>query len=271
MATQWRKAAAGPPRIATERAITAIGARQLALISVTQLRQAGMADRTTRERAAAERLHRVRWGVYALHPPPYSRDQLLMAAALACGPEAMASHLSGAEQAGLLDPTPHSHQITVPSGRGRTRRGIQVHRSLIDPRDRRTFGGVPTTSPDRTLIDLAPTESEQTLEMIMVAAQSAGLLKRHRLAELVAERRGRPGIPKLERLLALEPEITRSELERLFRPLWELAGVPRPRLNHHISVPERATPLEVDLVWPDPPLRRARLAALPRRLGGGRA
>ena len=62
----------------------------------------------------------------------------------------------------------------------------------------------------------------------MVRAASAGFLKRHRLAELVAEHRGRPGIRRLEVLLALEPRLARSELELLFDPVWRGAGLPRP-------------------------------------------
>jgi hypothetical protein len=251
MATRGRKGEAGLPRIAIERRIGEIGNRQLQLVRLAQLEHAGLSRRSAAYRCEAGRLHRLRPGVYAIHPPPYSREQHLLAAVLACGPAALASRLSAAEQADLLAATAHSHQVVVPGGRGRTAQGIEVHRSHVDPRDRRNFGGVPTTSPDRVLIDLAPTESEQTLEMIMVAADSKGLLKRGRLDELVAERRGRPGIPKLEHLLALEPEIARSEPELLFLPVWQLAGVPRPRRNHPVSVPDHPRALEVDLAWPE--------------------
>ena len=239
-------------KLVTERQVKTIAARQLQLIRHAQLRHAGLSGRAILQRAAREELHRVRRGVYCLHQPPLSPEQSLNAAVLSLGAGALASDLSAAHHMGLANDPPRCHHVTVPSGGGRARRqGITVHRRLIDARDRIKVTGVWCTAPHRVLIDLAPTLDETTLEMIMLAAQSEGLLNRGRLAELVAERHGRPGIPKLERLLALEPEITRSELERLFRPVWQLAGVPRPRINRLVAVPEGSRSLEVDLTWPE--------------------
>lgn len=247
-----RKPATSSPRIVIERRIGEIARRQLGLITSRQLRFAGLADRTIRSRAASERLHRIHPGIYAVHPPPFSPAQLLNAAVLGLGTDAVASDLSAAHHTGLTDSFPRCHHVTVPPSGGRApRKGVQIHRRAIDPRDRIRFDGVWCTAPHRTLVDLAASEAEHSLEMIMLAAQSDGLLNRGRLGELAAERRGRPGIPKLERLLALEPEITRSELERLFRPVWQLAGVPRPRINRLVAVPEGPRSLEVDLTWPE--------------------
>jgi hypothetical protein len=87
--------------------------------------------------------------------------------------------------------------------------------------------------------------------MALVAAESKGLLKRRRLAELIAERRGLPGIPKLERILALEPAIVKSGLELVMLPIARAAGVERPLVNHPIAVPGGSRPLIVDCAWPE--------------------
>ena len=51
--------------------------------------------------------------------------------------------------------------------------------------------GIRTVSADLVLIDLAPELSEGELEVVLVAAESKGLLKRGRLEELIAERAGK--------------------------------------------------------------------------------
>lgn len=256
MDAHWRKTTPGESKIANqplrEQRIDGIVKRQLWLITSRQLFGVGFSETAIQKRSARGSLHRLHAGVYATHPPPYSREQRWLAAVLACGPGAALSDLCSAALQGIVTTPPLTAQVTVPSGRGRTRRGITVHRrASIDPRDLRRFKRVPCTSADLTLVHLAPSHTAQELETIMVAAASLGFLKRARLAELVAERRGRPGIHKLERLLQLEPALTRSELELLFFPIWQAAGVERPRVNLPIDVPGRDRPLTVDFAWPE--------------------
>ncbi len=142
--------------------------------------------------------------------------------------------------------------VVTPRPNPRSRDEIVVHRcGPVDPRDVRRFAGVPCVSADLVLVQLAPSLSENELEVILVAAESKRFLKRNRLAELVAERRGRPGIPKLASLLELEPVIAKSDLELIFLPLWRAAGVERPLVNHPIAVPGRKKPLIVDFAWPE--------------------
>jgi hypothetical protein len=127
---------------------------------------------------------------------------------------------------------------------------MKVHRGTVDPRDLRIVDGIRTVSADVVLVDLAPNLAEAQLEVVLVAAESKRLLKRGRLRELAADRRGRPGIPKLERLLGLEPAIVRSELELRMLPIARTAGLERPRVNHPVEVPGRRGPLIVDFAWP---------------------
>jgi hypothetical protein len=168
-----------------------------------------------------------------------------LAAVLACGPGALLSDEPSALLQGILEDGSAAAQVTVPLDRRPRRPGITVHRRAIDPRDIRRFDGIPCTSADRTLVDISPRLGRDELERVLVTAESLGFLRRHRLAELVAENRGRPGIRRLEDLLALEPRIARSELELLFDPVWRGAGLPRPLFNHVVAG------LEVDVVWPE--------------------
>jgi len=191
-------------------------------------------------------------GVYAVHPPPFGRDQRYLAATMTFGPDAYISHEPAAALQGIdAEAASFPVHVTVSGGRIHGRDGIVVHRRApLDPRDIRRIDGVPCVSADFVLVQLAPHRSEAELEGILVAAESLGLLKRERLAELVGERGGRPGIHKLASLLELEPAIARSGLEVLFLPLWRIAEVPRPRANFLVAVPGRSKPLTVDFAWP---------------------
>lgn len=254
MAAQWRKASAGGKHLAIgshrEQRLALIARRQAHLLTTAQLRSLGLGPHGVHGRMRRGLLHRLHWGVYATHPPPYSREQSCLAATLACGPGALLSGLPCAEHWRITERSPGRIDLIVPGGRGRTRAGITVHRQLVDPRDVRRKDGIPCTSVDRVLVDVAPVLSEAELETMLVAAESLGLLRRPRLAELITERRGRPGIAKLERITRLEPALTRSDLELAFLPIWRRAGVPRPLVNHAVAVPSRKSPLLVDFAWP---------------------
>jgi len=62
--------------------------------------------------------------------------------------------------------------------------------------------------------------------------------------ELEQRAAGRPGATALRELLHEEPQLTRSEAERLLLTLLDRAGLPRPQTN------VRVCGLEVDALWP---------------------
>ncbi|MCB0829202.1 MAG: type IV toxin-antitoxin system AbiEi family antitoxin domain-containing protein [Solirubrobacterales bacterium] len=251
MSGGWQEASSGSSVLAIERRIAAIARRQQELITGRQLAALGLRPSTVRSRVAVGRLFRIRRGIFSITAPPFTERQLWLGAVLACGPEATLSHEPSAALQGFLSRSPSGPEVTVPDGRARSRAGIVVHRSRIDPRDRRRVHGVPCTSADRTLIDLAPSRDLRELEVLLVAAESLGLLKRSRLAELVSERTGRPGIRRLAALLEEQPAIARSWAEVHFLPVCFLAGIPHPSLNHPVTVPGRSRPLVVDFAWPE--------------------
>jgi hypothetical protein len=233
-----------------ERSIARIASRQHSLVSLPQLSNSGLSRSAVRSRLARGRLHRVIWGVYAIHPPPYSVRQRWMAAVLACGAGARLDGQSAGALQQIVEAPAATIHVCSPSRTGRTRSGVTVHRRTVDPRDARIVDSIPCVSADLVLIELAPGLDEAELEVVLVAAESKGLLKRGRLGELTAEQRGRPGIPKLERLLALEPAIARSELEPPMLRIARAAGIERPLVNHPVAVPQRSRPLVVDFAWP---------------------
>jgi predicted transcriptional regulator of viral defense system len=75
-------------------AVSWIASQQLGLITVEQLRLAGLGRGAVRRRVPAGRLHRVHRGVYLVgHAAPHP-DVPLLAALLACGERVYLSHVS---------------------------------------------------------------------------------------------------------------------------------------------------------------------------------
>lgn len=222
--------------------------RQHGLVTTRQIKGTGLTQTAIDKRVASGRLFRIHRGVFSLTPPPLTKHQVWLAAVLASGPNALLSDISSAELCGYADTSSLIAHVAVPEGSGRHREGVVVHRRAIDPRDARRRDGILCTSADRTLVDLAPHRSESELETLLVAAESLRLIKRNRLAELIEQRWGRPGMTKLASLIALEPALVRSDLELLFLPIWREAGIERPLVNFPIQV--EGGVLEVDFAWP---------------------
>jgi hypothetical protein len=255
MASAWQETTHSATLPATgderERSIARLAAGQRSVVSLAQLTAAGLGPSAVRSRLARGRLHRIIKGIYSTQPPPYSVRQRWMAAVLACGEGARLCGPSAGALQEIADVPSATIHVRSPTRTGRTRPGLTVHVGVVDPRDARRVDSVPCVSADVVLLDLAPVLGEAELEVILVAAESKGLLKRGRLGELVAERRGRPGIARLESILALEPAITRSDLELLMLPVARASGVGRPLVNYPVAVPGEATPLIVDFAWPE--------------------
>jgi very-short-patch-repair endonuclease len=118
-------------------------------------------------------------------------------------------------------------EVTLAASDGRKkRRGIRIHRSLtIDPGAVTRRSGIPITSPARTLRDLRRT-------VPAVAFQRA--VRRALDLRLVTTT-----------TLDFEPDLTRSELERMFLRLCRRHHLPAPEVNARVG------PFEIDFLWRD--------------------
>src|SRR5215207_4091057 len=156
---------------------------QKQLITLGQLQQSGLSASGVRSRLERGHIFRIHAGVYAIHPPPYSRHQLYLAAVFAGGPGSALSDLPAAAVLGIYETSPLPAHITNSSGRGRSVAGIVVHRRDLEPRDMCVRHGIPCTTPARTILDCSRILGAE--EMLM-AADSMRILNRRRLEELIA-------------------------------------------------------------------------------------
>lgn len=231
-----------------EERIAELATCQHGLVTRGQLVEAGLSDRAVDRRVEAKRLRAVHRGVYLVGPlePPRARE---MAAVLACGTPAAVSHASAAwlweAVARPSDASPVD--VRVP-GHVRIRRpGIRAHRTMpFDPAEVTTVGGIPLTTPGRTLVDLARDLSARELERAVARVERRNLVSRPELVTLTERYRGRPGITNLTRVIGIEggAAFTRSALEDRFVDEVRRFGLPVPRFN------TTAAGHELDCYWP---------------------
>jgi hypothetical protein len=125
------------------------------MVTFDQLLATGASPDMVYRMARKGRLMLVRKGVYRVAGTPVTWEAAAMAAVLACGPGAVLSHFSAAAVHGLVNEarTPPGFHV---SGVARSRAaGVVMHQRRLDPADRAVVGGLPVTTVERTLIDLA--------------------------------------------------------------------------------------------------------------------
>ena len=137
---------------------------QLGLATRRELIEAGVTNGEIRLAIAQGRWIRAATGLYALANWPDMANRRLLAACLAG--RGVASHASAAWVWGLLDDEPEPLSISVPHGRratlpapgprigGTDLGGVVVHHSRdLSDESTSTWRGIPTTKPQRTLVD----------------------------------------------------------------------------------------------------------------------
>jgi predicted transcriptional regulator of viral defense system len=237
-----------------DREIAWLAGRQHGVVSLEQLLRLGLSESTVSERVTAGRLFRVHVGVFSVGHRPITREARFMAAVLACGPGAVLSHRSAALLRGIRTREGKDEPIHViaPNRRGRSPAGIVAHRDgTLRPVDRTRWQGIPCTTVERTLVDLAGTEPMAGIRELVGQAEQLRVLNRNRLRALVRHCRGRRGVARLRLVLdevRSSAKRTRGELERLFLRMCDRAGIPEPVVNLKLEIDDGRL-LEVDFTW----------------------
>ena len=221
--------------------IARLAGSQHGVVSRTQLLAAGVTGRQIDWRLRHRRLHRLFAGVYAVGHGALPYEGRWMAAVLVAGADAVLSHWSAATLLGMRSGRgPRSH-VTCPRRRRRLQT-VTFHRAMLPPDEVTVANGIPTTTPSRTLLDLAPLLPSPTLARMLAAAQAH---EGAPLEELLDRYPRKPGVPKLRAILAEPIAMTRSDLEAHVLAAIGRAGLPTPDVNSVIEG------YEVDLAWPD--------------------
>ncbi len=215
---------------------------------------AGGASRSMIQRwLVAGRLQTVQRGVYRVAGAPETWEQRLLAAVLAAGPGAAASHRSAGRLWGILDTD--ALDVTVPVQRRRDLPGVVVHQfadlahsSIVQRR------GIPATDPMRALVDLGTVTGGEELEDALDRALERRLVTvvgvEHTLDRLA--RRGRPGVAQLRHVLrerALGADRPDGLLEPRMARLLRSHGLP-PAVFQHVVRRAGKFVAKIDFAYP---------------------
>lgn len=228
--------------------IAELADRQHRLVALWQLVKMGFHADAVEARVARGRLYRVHQGVYAVGHRQLEWRGVLIAAVLACGPNAVLSHRAAARLWGIRPDNRRDVDVTLPSRGAHHRKGIHPHSvRKLDPRDVTEIDGIPVTTLPRTLLDLAEVVPKSHVIRAMTEAERQQIIDLNALKELLDRSLGRRGRRPLREILAdavIEPR-TREEFEHRFLQLVLDAGLPRPKVNVLVAG------YEVDVVWPE--------------------
>jgi very-short-patch-repair endonuclease len=227
--------------------VAELARRQHGVVADRQLRALGLGRGAIQHQLGLGRLHRLHRGVYAVGHTRLTVRGRWMAAVLACGDEALLSHLSAGA---LWDAMPiRGSRIHVTAVRGlRARRGIVLHQvRRLHPDDVTVLDGIPVTSLARTFLDLAEVLPPPQLARVWDEAERRGLLDVRAIQRICGRSRGRHGLGPLTALSTAHREVppTKSELEALFFDFCRSQRLPLPQCNVLVAG------LEVDFYWPD--------------------
>jgi very-short-patch-repair endonuclease len=227
--------------------MAAIAKRQHGVVSHEQLLALGLSRAAIQRLVRAGRLHSLYRAVYAVGHTALTREGQLMAAVLACGRGAVLSHRAAAERWAMMPRQRGAIDVT-------TRRSVAGHRGITIHRVRHlhrhdwlVMDGLPLTTPERTLLDLAEVLTERRLRR---AAQEAARMRRfnaratRELLDRSPGRRGHRPLTALLRDAVIEPR-SRNHLEDRFLELVKEAKVEKPEVN------AKLLGYKVDALWRD--------------------
>jgi very-short-patch-repair endonuclease len=222
-----------------------LASRQHRCVAWRQLRALGYSYEAVLHRVAAGRLVRVFDGVFAVAPLLDEQRTRWMAATLTT-PDSVLSHASAGTAWGFRLFNAQFEIVTRP-GSGGLRRldGVLVCRSRNI--EATTLRGIPITTPERTLIDLAPQLDDRALARAVREAIRRRTTSPSELFIALARHRGRRGTRRLHatvsRYAGLPLHRTKSDAEALALERLRDAGHPPQDNNKEIAGEE------ADLIW----------------------
>ena len=231
-----------------------LAGRQHGVVSARQLAALGCSRTVVSDWSRAGRLHRLYRGVYAVGHRAISADARRLAAVLAAGEGALASHTTAAAIWGLAGDRGGAVHVSVGRAHGaRSHAGLVVHHSRsIRTVDASHVRGIPVTSVARTLADLGDIVRADRVRAAFAAAERADLLDMDVVTAQFVGAHGRRGpriLAEITRTYDPRWADARSGLELAMLDLLAAAGLPAAEVNVWIDGRYVA-----DLLW-----RRRRL------------
>lgn len=223
------------------RRLDRLGSTQHGLVSAGQLQRLGFGPAARRWLEASGRVTRARRGVYRLCGVAPSWAGAALAAVLAAGDGAVVSHRSAAALWGLVDRGRGLGGLEITCGRQVRLAGVVAHRHRLERVEVTDRGGIPVTTVERTLLDLAETCDRTAIGRYIDEALRRRLTTTKRLWRAVAEHfgSGRRRTDAIRAALAdrgVGYDPGANDWERLMDRTWERMGLPQAARQYRIRV-----------------------------------
>ena len=213
--------------------IATIAEAQHGVVAHAQLVEIGLSPEAIKRRVAAERLHRLHRGVYAVGHRSLTQRGRWMAAVLACGPDAVLSHWSAAALWGFRGHRGGPIHVTSPS-KSKSRGAIRRHRAILAADEATIHDGIPVATVPRTNLDLAAVSDAHVVESCLRQCEFLRLYDSLSLRDLVERHPGHRGNRAARTALARleeKPGETEEGIEERFLAFLDAHRLPRPELN----------------------------------------
>jgi very-short-patch-repair endonuclease len=224
----------------SDRMLADIASAQDGVFTTEDARRSGLAKPQV-DRRVGRSWSLVYDGVYRIAGAPATWRSELRAAAFAAGEGAAISHRSAAAVYEIPAGRDDLVELTCKRWLRSTRPGLVVHESRrLDSRDIQFVDGIPVTTPERTVLDLASQFPRANyLEFVIQAARRKRLLT-YDSTKATFDRHARRGLkgvsPLREALERWDPDSrpTESEMETMLLQALRRSGLPEPAVQHNV-------------------------------------
>lgn len=239
----------------TEKEVARYASRQHGLVTRAQALEVGFTAQQIRRRVRAGRWIRARHDVLAVAGSPPTWERTILAAVLAAGPDAVASHFTAAALWGFPDVGREVVEVSTARPQRRRLQGAMTHRTcLFLEVEHATHRMIPVTTVARTLVDLSARLSIAQLGRALDDGPRRNTVTLAALRQCVGGLAPSPGrrpsmIHNLLRARVPGFDPGDSDLEmRVLRAI--VAGeLPEPELQHWVRLGARRC--RIDLAYPD--------------------
>jgi hypothetical protein len=210
-----------------------LAARSHGVVGREELRAAGITAAQVKGRVRAGSLLPLHRGVYGVGYRAASLEARYLAAVKAVGDEALLAGRAAGRLLGLLRGSPPPEVIT----KGQRRpTGVVIHRAAgIRPTDATRWLGVPVTTVQRTIVDLAAVLEEDQLARAFHEADVRHHTTPDQVEAVLGRRHNWPGARKLRRVIWGAAPVSLSRLESRFLECLRATGLPLPETNRRID------------------------------------
>jgi hypothetical protein len=237
-------------RVRPDVLVTRAAAREHGVLHASEMLTCGLSADGIAVRVRNGWLHPMHKAVYAVGHANPTRDGCYLAAVKACGAGAVLTRWSSAVLHAILEWEDRWPDVVVLGDNPPRHPRINGHCTSYLPREHvTTVRGIPVTTAERTLLDLAAVLPAHRLRRAVRQSQFLKLTTVRSLAAVIAGPGPVRGRAKLARIIATGAAPTQSELEDVVLDLVLRGGFAHPLVNEPLFLDGRR--VVCDLLWPE--------------------